>query len=56
MSVLIVAKPAILFDKEGNIRSYGVHDESTVFSLGVISIALAILCYYLFALIDCIFG
>lgn len=56
MSVVLLAKPAMLFDAQGEIKEYGVGHDKTVFSLGVVSIVLAILCYYLFSMVDLIFG
>lgn len=56
MAVVLLSKPAMMFDEKGEVRSYGVGNSNTVFSLGVMSIVMAILCYYLFAMIDFIFA
>jgi hypothetical protein len=56
MTVVIMAKPNMLFDQDGKIRGYGVSRGETVFSFGVVSIVLAILCFYLFAIIDFLFA
>jgi hypothetical protein len=45
-----------MFDDKGEIKPYGVGPGDTVFSLGVMSIVLAVVCYYLFAIVDFIFG
>ena len=36
--------------------NYGVKDKDTIYSLGVISVVLAIVSFYLFCLIDLIFN
>jgi len=56
MTLIIMWKPQMLFDKDGDIRPYGVDKGNTVFSFGVVSIVLAIACFYIFALIDFLFA
>jgi len=59
--LIIVAKPTIMFSREGEIRRFGVGrvddgNPQTVFSFGVFVVVLAIISFYIFALIDVIFG
>jgi hypothetical protein len=56
MTLVIMWKPEMLFDKDGDIRRYGVEHGNTIFSFGVVSIVLAIACFYAFALIDFLFA
>lgn len=53
--ILLMTKPSFLFDEEGNIIAFGVGNQKTIFSLGSIIVAFAILCFYLFAVIDLVF-
>jgi len=56
MTLVIMWKPDMLFDKDGDIRRYGGEQGNTIFSFGVVSIVLAIACFYTFALIDFLFA
>jgi len=56
MTMLILWKPSMMFESNGDIRSYGVDKGNTVFSFGVASIVLAIVCFYIFAIIDFLFA
>lgn len=53
--LIIITKPAWLFQDDGQVRNFGLGTQQTVFSLGVIVVALAVVAYYLFAMIDIIF-
>lgn len=54
--LIAVSKPKMVFDDEGNIRPFGVGDEKTIFSFGVIVITLSVLSFYVFCIIDVIFA
>lgn len=54
--LLVVSKPPIFFDRDGNIRPFGIGDDKTIFAFGVIATAMAILSFYVFCIIDLIFG
>ena len=56
LTVIIMWKPSMLFDQEGHILSYGVGSGETVFSFGVVTVVLAIACFYVFAVIDFLCG
>lgn len=55
MVLLVVAKPKMMFQKDGEIKRYGVEPGETIFSLGVVSVVLAIVSFYIFAVIDFLF-
>lgn len=54
--LLIVSKPSVMFERDGSIRPFGVGEDKTMFSLGVFSMVLAIVSFYIFCLIDMIFA
>lgn len=54
--LLVMAKPSIMFDADGSIRPFGVGEEKTMFSVGVFSVVLALVSYYVFCLVDMIFA
>lgn len=54
--LIVVSKPKLAFDSQGNIRQFGVGQSKTIFSLGVFVVALAIISFYVFAVIDLVFG
>lgn len=54
--LLVMAKPSIMFDRDGSIRPFGVGEEKTMFSVGVFSVVLALVSYYVFCLVDMIFA
>jgi hypothetical protein len=58
--LIIVAKPDLMFSSNGEIKSFGVGvkhngEPKTIFSFGVFVIVLAIVSFYVFALIDVVF-
>jgi len=54
--IIVVSKPKELFFKSGMPIPFGVGQNKTIFSLGVITVALAILSFYLVTIIDMIFS
>jgi hypothetical protein len=55
--LLIVSKPGFVFDsRTGEPLPFGVGDGKTLYSMGVVTVALAILTFYGFALIDVIYS
>lgn len=57
MVLVFITKPKIAFDKNGNIRRFGLHDKTdTIYSLGVGSVLLSIVIFYLFCFIDLVFN
>jgi hypothetical protein len=53
--LVIVAKPAFVFDEKGGVKLFGIGETKTIFSLGVLVVALSIVSFYLFAVIDIVF-
>mgnify|MGYP003452596851 CR=1 FL=1 len=54
--LIIIAKPSVMFELDGNIKTFGIGEDKTMFSLGVFTVVLAILSFYVFCLIDLVFG
>lgn len=55
--LIILAKPSFAFDDSGEIKPFGVgHCGKSIISLGVVSSVLAIFSFYIFTIIDIVFG
>lgn len=54
--LIILAKPSIIFEMDGSIKTFGIGEEKTMFSMGVLTVILAILSFYVFCMIDMIFS
>lgn len=56
MILLFVSKPALSFDSDGRLKSFGVSDKNqTIYSVGVLSVCLAVFTFYAFVIIDLVF-
>jgi hypothetical protein len=56
MIILFIVKPKLAFDQGGNIRNFGLQSKTdTIYSIGVLSIILSIIIFYMFCLIDLVF-
>lgn len=55
MILIVITKPNIMFEDDGNIKSFGIGDDKTMFSFGLFAILLAIISFYIFCMIDLIF-
>lgn len=55
ITLIHISKPSIIFDKNGEIRPFGIGKQKTMFSFGVFTVVLAILSFYFFCVIDIIF-
>jgi hypothetical protein len=53
--LIILAKPSIMFHENKTLKIFGVGEDKTMFSLGVASVVLAILSFYVFCIIDLVF-
>lgn len=54
--LVMLAKPQLVFDQEGNVKQFGVGGTNkTIISLGVINGVLALVSFYIFTIIDVIF-
>ena len=56
MSLIYVVKPKAIFNDDDSIKSYGIKQNQTIYSLGVVSIILSIVSFYFFCIIDLIFN
>ena len=54
--LISILKPEIMFNKDGDIISFGLNKNETLYSFGVFSVLSAIVTFYLFCIIDLIFG
>jgi hypothetical protein len=54
--LLYTSKSSIMFEKDGEIKKFGLGSDQTLFSFGIFTIVLAIASFYLFCIIDLIFG
>ena len=55
MTLIFLKKPSMLFEKNGEIKNFDLKKNETMYSVGVLTIVLAIVCFYLFCVIDMIF-
>lgn len=55
ISLIATVKPSLFFERDGKIKPFGIGDDKTMFSFGVITVVLAILSFYFFCVIDVIF-
>lgn len=54
--LIILAKPSVMFEPNGSIKQFGIGEDKTMFSLGVFTVVLAVLSFYVFCIIDLVFG
>ena len=52
MLLITINKPSIMFDKNGNIKNFGIENDETIYSVGVFTIVFSVLIFYIFSLID----
>jgi hypothetical protein len=55
ITLVHMSKLSIIFNKDGQLRPFGIGDDKTMFSFGVFTVVLAILSFYFFCVIDIIF-
>lgn len=55
MLAIMITKPHPMFDTDGQVRGFGVQPPDTLFTLGVVTILVAIIGFYVFAFIDIMF-
>lgn len=57
MILVVLAKPSFLFTNNSHeLKPFGIGDQKTMFSFGVVAVIMAIVSFYLFAIIDMIFS
>lgn len=45
-----------MFENNGDFKNFGVGSDKTLFSFGVFTVVLAIISFYIFCIIDVVFG
>ena len=56
--LIVISKPSLMFERDGELKPFGIGDgngNKTIFSFGVFTIVVAILCFYTFCIIDLVF-
>lgn len=56
MTLIFLKKPTMFFDENGEIKNFGLKKHETIYSIGVLTIVLAIICFYIFCVIDMVFN
>ena len=56
MCLVFVSKPRLLFEKDGEVRAFGVGEGRTMLSLAVVTVVAAVLSMFTFSLIDLVYG
>jgi hypothetical protein len=55
--LIFIAKPSLMFDRQQQFKNFGIGgSEKTLFSFGVLVSIVALVSFYLFAVIDLMFG
>lgn len=54
MLLIFVKKPKLMYDNN-EIKKFGTGKNETIYSLGVVSLVIAVIVFYIFCLIDMIF-
>jgi Co/Zn/Cd efflux system component len=54
--LLSVAKPSLIFERDGRPKPFGMGRNKTLFAFGTATVVLAAVCFYMFAWIDLVFG
>lgn len=52
MSIIIVTKPKSFYHTDGKLKGFGMYGDDTLFSMGFVTIIVAISVFYLFCIID----
>ena len=53
--LVIITKPSLMFNPDGQIKAFGIGDEKTMFSFGVFTVVTAVFSFYVFCIIDMVF-
>jgi hypothetical protein len=56
LTIVFIKKPSLLFHPTGEIKQFGLNKNESIYSVGGFSIVLAIICFYIFCIIDIIFS
>jgi hypothetical protein len=55
VGLVLLTKPSCIFTKDGKVKSFGVGQQQTSVSLGVVVALMAVVCFYMFAILDIMF-
>ena len=55
LTLVVISKPSMVFERNGSIKQFGIGNDKTMFSLGIFSAVIAIISFYTFTLIDIVF-
>jgi len=53
--LVFISKPRLIFDENEIIKPFGIGHNKTLFSFGVFTVSLALISFYVFAIIDVVF-
>ena len=53
--LVFISKPRLIFDENERIKLFGIGYNKTLFSFGVFTVSLALISFYVFAIIDVVF-
>jgi hypothetical protein len=58
LSMLLIGttRPSFLFNNDGTIKEFGLEDNQSIYSLGVLVVTLCILIFYIFSMIDLMYN
>lgn len=58
LAMLLVGttRPSFLFNNDGTIKEFGLEQNQTIYSLGVLVVTLCILIFYIFSMIDLMYN
>jgi hypothetical protein len=56
MLIVLISRPIPVFDEHGAPQRFGLGPHKTPFALGVVTVLIAVISFYVFMLIDILFG
>ena len=55
ITLIFIKKPLLLFHPNGEMKQFGLKTNESIYTIGVLSVVLAIVSFYIFCIIDIIF-
>ena len=55
VTLIVISKPSLMFNQSGSVKPFGLGNEKTILSLGIFCAVMAVMCSYVFTLVDVIF-
>jgi hypothetical protein len=56
MLLTMTTKPSFVFNSDGSIKEFGLDENQTIYSLGVLVVTLCIIIFYIFSMIDLMYS